>query len=526
MFPKSDSATAEPAHKIGAQEFRRIIAMEKEMQSRTLRAGVTTLVLLAGLFCGGCGGSKSSTQPVPAIQNINSSTTPTSPVNLPIEINGSGFQASPGKVEFTQGRISVDVTPATSAWSDTGIVAVVPAGNGATNFTLPGTVNVTVVTSGGTSNAVTVNLIATITFNPSQMSWGTTTPLPTGLAGLRAVAVPGTTPTSAFAIVTGGYNGSGNTTTVWSNTLSNTGTVGGTWQGVTTVPLPTTVAHHAMAEADPTNSLVASGKAYVYVIGGQTLPTDVGGKSSIFMASVDPTSGAVGTWTQLTNSLPQSLMGASATIHNGYLYVAGGLNTNGTPVTAVYSAPVNADGTIGTWTTATNAVPTARAFGTMVVFGGIIYYIDGDPNASIPPNIQGVGDKDVYYASAVRGVIGTWTLNGNFTIHDRAKGVLFTAYGQLIAAEGVYTGSVGSGEMETSSVNAQNTTNVALNPWTGLTGSRVASANVYNSAGFTSPLFAPTTNGPRFLILGGRALTGTTGAGGALSSTVYYNTAP
>ena len=365
------------------------------------------------------------------------------------------------------------------------------------NFTIPGTVNVTVVTSGGTSNAVTVNLVATVTFNPTaQMSWATTTPLPTALSGLRAVAVPGASITSAFAIVTGGHDSSGNTTTVWSNTLSNTGTVGSTWQGVTTVPLPTTVAHHAMAEADPTNSQVASGKAYVYVIGGQTLPTDAGGRSSIFMASVDPTNGAVSTWSQLTNSLPQSLMGASATVHNGFLYVAGGLNTNGSPVTAVYSAPVNADGTIGTWTTATNVLPTARAFGTMVVFGGIIYYINGDPNASIPPNNQAVGDKDVYYASAVRGVIGTWTLNGNFTIHDRAKGVLFTAYGQFIAAEGVYTGSVGSGEMETSSVNAQNTTNVAVDSWNGLTGSRVANANLYNSAGFTSPLFAPTTNGP------------------------------
>jgi len=198
-------------------------------------------------------------------------------------------------------------------------------------------------------------------------------------------------------------------------------------------------------------------------------------------------------------------------------------------VATVYSAPVNADGTIGTWTTAGNALPTARAFGTMVVFGAIIYYINGDPKVPNPPNpnTQGVGDQDVYYSSAVRGVIGAWTLNGNLTIHDRAKGVLFTAYGQFIAAEGVYNASVvGSGEMETSSVNAQNTTNVALNSWTGLTGSQVASANVYNAAGFTSPLFAPTTNGPRFLILGGQALTGSAGAGGALRSTVYYNTAP
>jgi hypothetical protein len=281
---------------------------------------------------------------------------------------------------------------------------------------------------------------------------------------------------------------------------------------------------HIIAEADDTNSLVAAGKRYIYVIGGQVNLTDVGGTNTVYVASVDSTAGTVGPWTASTNTLPKSLQGLSAIVHNGYLYVAGGLDTNGTPVTGVYSAPVNTDGTIGTWTTSTNTLPTARAFGTMVVFGGIIYYINGDPNSSLLPNAQGVGDKDVYYASAVRGEAGTWTLNGNLTILDRSKGVLFTAYGQIIAGEGVYTGSVGSGEMESSSVNAQNTTNVALNSWTGLTGTQAPSANVYNAAGFTSPLFAPTTNGPRFLILGGEALTGTTGPGGLPSSTVYYNT--
>jgi hypothetical protein len=354
--------------------------------------------------------------------------------------------------------------------------------------------------------------------------------LPNPLTGLRAVAVLGTSSTSAFAIVTGGFDGTANTNTVWANNLNQDGTVGNTtnttWTTVTTNPLPTKLAHHAMAEADDTNSLVSVGKRYVYVIGGQVNSTDApGGTNTVYVASVDSTSGTVGPWTASLNTLPKSLFGLSATVHNGYLYVAGGLDTNGNPVTAVYSAPVNADGTIGTWTTATNTLPTARAFGTMVVFGGIIYYINSDPNASSLPNNQGVGDKDVYYASAVRGVIGPWTLNGHLTIHDRAKGVLFIAYGQVIAGEGVYTGNAG-GEMESSSVNAQNSTNVALNSWNGLTGSQAPNANVYNAAGFTSPLFAPTTNGPRFLILGGQAFTGTTGPGGALSSSVYYNTLP
>jgi hypothetical protein len=496
--------------------------------------GFIVLAILVAIVTTACGGASSSTAPppVPSIMNINSSTTPTSPVNLPIEINGSGFQSAPGKVVFTQGSITGTVVPSSSAWSDTGIIAIVPAGNGTSNFTLPGKVSVTVVTSGGTSNAVDLNLVATITFNPSAMSWSTTLALPKPMTGLRAVGVPGTSSSSAFAIATGGYDGNANTNTIWSINLNQNGTVGNTtnttWNTITTNPLQTTLAHHAMAEADDTNSLVPVDKRFIYVIGGQVSSTDVGGTDTVYVANVDSGTGAVGTWTQLPNALPQPLFGLSATVHNGYLYVAGGVNTTGTPVNAVYSAQVNSDGTIGTWTTATNTLPTARAFGMMFVFGGIIYYIDGDPSASIPPNNQSLGDTDVYYANAVRGVVGKWTLNGNLTIHQHTKGLLFTAYGQVIAAEGIYSGTAGSGEMETSTINGNNTTNVALNSWTGLTGnsSQVPKANVYNAGGFTSPLFAPTTNGPRFLILGGQAFTGTTGAGGSLSSTVYYNTAP
>lgn len=493
---------------------------------RTIEVAVAVMISVS-TWLSGCGSGSSTPPPVPQIQNINSSTTPTSPVGLPIEINGSGFQKALGKVNFKQGSTSIDVVPAASAWSDTGAVADVPS-----TLTAPGTVSVTVVTSGGTSNAITLNLVGTITFNPSQMQWGATMALPKPMTGLRAVGVPGTSSSSAFAIVTGGYDGTANTTTVWANNLNQDGTVGSTtnttWSTITVNPLPTTLAHHAMAEADDTNSLVAVGKRYIYVLGGQVNSTDVGGTNTVYVASVDSNAGTVGTWTASTNTLPQPLFGLTATVHNGYLYVAGGLDTTGIPVNAVYSAPVNSDGTLGTWTTATNALPTKRAFGTTAVFGGIIYYINGDPNGSIAPNNQGVGDTDVYYASAVRGAVGTWTLNGNLTPANRAKGVLFTAYGQFISGEGVYTGSPGSKEMETSTVNATNTSNTALGSWTGLTGSLGQSpkANVYNAASITSPLFAPTTNGPRFLLLGGQAFTASTGSGGALSSTVYVNTAP
>jgi hypothetical protein len=50
-----------------------------------------------------------------------------------------------------------------------------------------------------------------------------------------------------------------------------------------------------MAEADPSNSLVPSGKAFVYVIGGQRVNIDSpGGANTVYMAGVDPSTGAVG----------------------------------------------------------------------------------------------------------------------------------------------------------------------------------------------------------------------------------------
>jgi len=493
-------------------------------RQRWIAALGMVLMMTAGAFLSGCGGS--SKEPVPSIQNINSSTTPTSPVNLPIEINGTGFQAAPGKVVFTQGSISATVVPSAGGWSDTGIVVVVPDGNGTTKFTLPGTVSVTVVTSGGTSNAVNLNLIQTLSFSPSNIVWTTTMALPKALAGLRAIVVPGSTSSTAFAIVAGGYDGTANSNVSYSINLNPDGTVGSAtntaWTTITTNPLPETRAHHAIAEADPTNSLVATNARYVYVIGGQELSTDgPGGTNTIFMASVDPTAGTVGTWTALTSTLPQQLLGVSATVYNGYLYVAGGLTTGALPSNAAYSAPINTDGTLGTWTTATNALPTATAFGTMFAFGGKLYFINGDPNNSTTPNDQDMGTNNVYLASALRGKVGTWTLNSSLTSKGRNKGILFAAFGQIIDGEGIYNGSPGSSEFERSTVNADGT----LASWNGLTGSNVPSANVYNAAAFVSPLISPAQT-PRFLLLGGQAFTGTSGPGGALSSSVYVNSAP
>lgn len=57
-------------------------------------------------------------------------------------------------------------TFAFAGFRDTGVIAAVPS-----TLTAWGTVSITVVTTGGTSNVVTMNLVGTITFNPSQMEF-------------------------------------------------------------------------------------------------------------------------------------------------------------------------------------------------------------------------------------------------------------------------------------------------------------------------------------------------------------------
>jgi hypothetical protein len=480
-------------------------------------------VLLSG--CGGGGGTK---PPVPVIQNLNSSTSPSSPVSLPIEIDGTGFQSAPGQVIFTQGSITATVTPSAGGWSDSGIVAVVPSGNGTSQFTVPGTVAVSVKTTGGTSNSVNLALVQTFSFNVNNITWTTTTALPTAMSGMRAVAVPGagSPPTSAFVIVTGGFDGTKNSTTVLADTINADGTLGASWGAIATSALPFPRADHAMVEADPGNSLVPAGSRYVYVLGGQQTSTDTpGGTNTVFMASVDPTTGAVGAWTQLTSNLPASLVGPGAALFNDHIYVVGGLQTSGIPSSAVYSAPINSDGTLGTWTTSTNPYPVTVAFPTVLGFAGNIYVINGDDQNETSPNVADLGGiTDARFASAHFGVVGPWTSTSS-TIKNRAKQVTWLEFGQIIDAEGTYNGgATGSTELERTTVQSDGT----LATWNGVTAVNAPNANVYNAAAIVSPLLT-SNNVPRFLLFGGQQYvqSGTSSIlVNLLSATVYYNNAP
>ncbi len=130
--------------------------------------------------------------------------------------------------------------------------------------------------------------------------------------------------------------------------------------------LPEAVYYHAGAAVN----------GHLYVLGGFHY-TDAGGIviSNVVYRAKAGADGVVGAWETAT-SLPQPVFFPSAAVWNGRIYVTGGWNGSAL-VSAVYSAEVHEDGSLGLWVTQRSlpqAVYTHAAVsnGTLYVLGGTV----------------------------------------------------------------------------------------------------------------------------------------------------------
>lgn len=455
--------------------------------------------------------------PSPWLNDINGASDPKSPVQLPIELNGWGFGTAPGAVRFLQGAVSVDVVPAAAAWSDPSILVVVPTGDGATDFTVPGTVTVSVVASSGTTNGIDLDLVAVPTFAPNSLAWAATTALPAAKNGLKAQTVTHTD-THAYLYACGGQTASGNSDEVLFTDLTVSGAtfgVGASWTATTALPAPR--AFHASACAEAPTATIAPGTAYLYVLGGQEAATDApGGTATVWFAALNLADGTVGSWGS-TTALPGPRIGHTALVSNGYLYVTGGLDSSGNPQSTIWTAQILAGGGLSAFRTASNSLPTPLSFHATFAFAGHFYTLGGLTASSSDPNdlaITGLTD-DVSFATVSRGSLGTFSATVKLG-KAVSKHLVYDAFGQVVRAEGVYNGwGSGSSEVSGTTVNLDGT----LSSFGGLTGSNTPGANVCNAAGALSPI-VPTGGGPRFFIIGGMDSLG------VRQAAVYVNTAP
>jgi N-acetylneuraminic acid mutarotase len=192
-----------------------------------------------------------------------------------------------------------------------------------------------------------------------------------------------------YAYVIGGGNPDGDVlNTAYYAHINSDGSVG-TWN--TTTPLP---------DARVYASSVISNN-YIYVIGGSgTTTTDF--QSTVYYAHLN-SDGTLGAWNTAVNSLPTALSAASSVLVNGNVYVMGGLDSSFSAQSTVYYAHLNSDGTLGAWNTAVNSLPTGVYTETSVTSNGYIY-VFGGINLSNPS----VANYEFYAPVNSDGSIGSW----------------------------------------------------------------------------------------------------------------------
>jgi len=207
-------------------------------------------------------------------------------------------------------------------------------------------------------------------------SWSAGAALPQTLQDLKLAYYDG------MVYVSGGWTGADYSKAVYY------ASPGGSW---TTDPdsLPRAVRDHAM--------VIVNG--HIYVLGGRQdgAPTD-----TVYFSEIDYDK-SLRPWEVSAAALPQPLWGHAALTYAGFVYVIGGTNqsTEGTALDSVYFATVNADGTLGSWTTTTN-LPSPRNHHAAVVTNGTVYVTGGYDGT-------GTSQNTIYFAEVNSdGSLSSW----------------------------------------------------------------------------------------------------------------------
>jgi hypothetical protein len=189
--------------------------------------------------------------------------------------------------------------------------------------------------------------------------------------------IPGTDTTQAFSV----HDASGNTLLAVDTSNFGVTFLGspsrdvGAWKTNATAITPS--ARSASA------SVTANG--YVYLLGGGTGADGSGTVNTVLYAKLNA-DGSVGAWTTSANNLATGVAQAGAAVVNGYVYVVGGETTggnSGTVTATVQYAKLNADGSTGAWK-ATTSLQTGVADCGVTTYNGYLYCVAGFTSAGTP----------------------------------------------------------------------------------------------------------------------------------------------
>jgi hypothetical protein len=152
-----------------------------------------------------------------------------------------------------------------------------------------------------------------------------------------------------------------------------------------------------------------------------------------------------GTWSS-TSTFTQARHSHTSVAYNGYLYVIGGVSSSSAndctainnECNGVQYAPINANGTIGSWSS-TTAFTQARHSHTSVAYNGYLYVIGGVSSSSANDctatsnYCNGVQYNSINTGTPSFGTLGTWSsINTITTARDHHTSVAYNGYLYII----------------------------------------------------------------------------------------------
>jgi hypothetical protein len=451
----------------------------------------------------------------PTLQVINGVSKPSGNAGSTVILEGKAFGdlVSHGHVFFTDAAGQpVEAMVALSAnWTNEFIVTTVPSS--------AETGPVWVETPTGASDSIEFRLAQSANFSPSLINWTATTPLPEALQGLGAVFLPietGPAP-GQLVFVTGGADGAlSPKTTIRYSEIDAAGEFS-TWTDGQSLLVGR--AFHGAALATPFNALVDTLQAgHLYVVGGID---DTGAPvTSVFHSAVelDRTNAL---WTE-ESALPVPLHSMGVAVFRSWLYVAGGAGVGNAPSAEVYRARIQEDGSLGSWESQ-QSLPVPLAYAPLTQRAGVLYVLGGETAAVSPEDatLTGTRTSDVVYTSLElrTGELADapWTLNSSSLIKNRSKHTAVAAGGWILVSGGLYNGSATSStEHSFAAINVDGT----LSSFGGATGSQtIAAAGGVPFFNHAALEYVDAAGEARVVVLGG---TDVTNPGTPIAAVYFY----
>jgi hypothetical protein len=235
---------------------------------------------------------------------------------------------------------------------------------------------------------------AIVNANGSLGAWTTSTPLPVAISFSQVVVAK-----DRVHLLGGSITGT-KTANVYTSVIATNGTLG-PWTLGTSLPTATENSHAVII------------KNKVFLMSGVS---NLGAAVLVHTSEIQP-DGTLGTWFPTSTPLPANVMNAQVIATDNWLYIIGGFE-NWSPSKKVRRAAINPDATIGTWTNQTN-LPVALTFSNSVVTQNRVYLLTGEISWN---------DSSVTYSAPINpdGTIGTWVLGASLPVTVARSHVIVT----------------------------------------------------------------------------------------------------